>query len=117
MDQFTEIKNPTWPAATPGSTAASQDVQGEITQLLREIRDLQKAHFERYREFTGKIMDAETTRRQDALQLQIEQLRHQEQSRAAAFQRQMLSWVVWGGVVVFCMAGTYLFQRLIAFDF
>jgi uncharacterized membrane protein len=115
MDQITEIKNHAWPAAASESSAP-KDVQGEITQLLREIRDLQKAHFERYREFTAKIMDAEATRQKDTLRLQIEQLRHQEASRAAAFQRQLLSWVVWAGVVVFCFGGIYLFQRLMAFD-
>src|SRR5262245_60480819 len=106
MNAITELKEAaTWGVTAAMPTATSETAQSEITQLLREIRDLQKAHFERYREFTAKIMDAEATRRQDVLRLQIEQLRHQEASRAAAFQRQLLSWIVWAGVVVFCFGG------------
>ncbi len=36
----------------------------EIKDLLREIRDLQKAHFERYREFTDRITQAEAVNRE-----------------------------------------------------
>src|SRR5262245_57123038 len=117
MNAITELKEAaTWGVTPAMPTTTSETAQSEITQLLREIRDLQKAHFERYLEFTAKIMDAEATRRQDVLRLQIEQLRHQEASRAAAFQRQLLSWIVWAGVVVFCFGGIFLFQRLMAFD-
>ncbi len=30
---------------------------GEVVELLREIRDLQKAHFERYKEVTASIIE------------------------------------------------------------
>ena len=117
MNAITELKEAaTWGVPPAPPIAAADTAQAEITQLLREIRDLQKAHFERYREFTAKIMDAEATRQKDTLRLQIEQLRHQEEARSAAFQRQLLSWVVWAGVVVFCFGGIFLFQRLMAFD-
>jgi len=37
----------------------------EIKELLREIRDLHKAHFERYKEFTARITQAEALRAEE----------------------------------------------------
>ena len=34
--------------------------EDEVKELLREIRDLQKAHFERYKQFTQSIMENNT---------------------------------------------------------
>ena len=33
------------------------DADAEIKELLREIRDLQKAHYERYQQFTQAVLD------------------------------------------------------------
>jgi hypothetical protein len=114
MTAISEIKSlPPWTSELPTQgPSSSQDAQEEIRQLLREIRDLQKAHFERYQEFTGKIMAGEKTREQDANRLYIEQLHHQEDMRRAAFQHQLISWAVWGAIVVLCMGGMYLFQMM-----
>jgi len=111
MTAISQIKNlPPWTGELPTPGLSSQDAQEEIRQLLREIRDLQKAHFERYQEFTGKIMEDEKTRAQDAQRHYIEQLHYQEEMRRAAFQRQLISWAVWGAIVVVCLGGMYLFQ-------
>lgn len=114
MTAISQIKNlPPWTGELPTpSPASSQDAQEEIRQLLREIRDLQKAHFERYQEFTGEIMADEKTRAQDAQRHYIEQLHYQEEMRRAAFQRQLISWAVWGAIVVLCFGGMYLFQMM-----
>jgi len=50
----------------------------EIRELLREIRDLQKAHFERYKEFTQEIRDGQRTVREDAERAQSEARRIRE---------------------------------------
>jgi hypothetical protein len=112
MTAISQIKTlPPWTGEPPTpSVASSQDAQEEIRQLLREIRDLQKAHFERYQEFTGKIIEGEKNREQDAQRLYIAQLHHQEEMRRAAFQRQLISWAIWGAIVVVCFGGMYLFQ-------
>ena len=117
MTAISEIKTAApWNGSLPAASPQSQDTQEDIKQLLREIRDLQKAHFERYQEFTGKIMAAEKAREHDAGRIHIEQLRYQEDMRRAAFQRQLISWAVWGAVVVLCFGGMYLFQLMHLLD-
>lgn len=37
-----------------------------IESLLAEIRDLQQAHFERYKEFTGRLMESDQQNREAA---------------------------------------------------
>lgn len=39
-----------------------------IEGLLAEIRDLQRAHFERYKEFTGRLMESDEKNRQAAVE-------------------------------------------------
>ncbi len=56
----------------------------EVIALLREIRDLQKAHFARYQEFTGITMK----RQEEAVKRQEEAL--ERQSAAAAQSRETL---------------------------
>lgn len=51
------------------------DPDEEMLALLREIRDLQKKHFERYVKFTDEIT---------AAQARSEQIRQEEAERAAA---------------------------------
>lgn len=106
----TAIKDLAWDGSASGKGAESADTLEEIKQYLREIRDLQKDHSERYQEFTSKIMAAEQERAHQAHQAYIEQLHCQEEHRKAAFQRQLISWAVWGAVLLFCMVVMFLFQ-------
>ncbi len=106
----TAIKDLAWDGSAPGKGAESADTLTEIKQYLREIRDLQKAHFERYQEFTSKIMAGEQERAHQTQQAYIDQLHCQEEYRKAAFQRQLISWAVWGAILVFCMVVMFLFQ-------
>jgi hypothetical protein len=106
----TAIKDLTWDASLTSKGTEAADTLEEIKQYLREIRDLQKAHFERYQEFTSKIMAGEQERAQQAQQAYLDQLRCQEEFRKAAFQRQLISWAVWGGIVIFCIASMVLLQ-------
>lgn len=101
----TAIKDLTWEGSLSGKGTEAAETLEEIKQCLREIRDLQKAHFERYQEFTSKIMAGEQERAQ-----YIDQLRCQEEFRKAAFQRQLITWAVWGGILIFCLASMFLFQ-------
>jgi Flp pilus assembly protein TadB len=57
------------------------DDMQEITELLREIRDLQKAHFERYKEFTQTILDREQASAVAGQQTRDEQHRFREEMR------------------------------------
>jgi hypothetical protein len=54
-------------------------VNDEIHSLLREIRDLQKAHFERYQEFTATAM----RRQEDAAEMQKDLAAATAQAREA----------------------------------
>ena len=105
----TAIKDLSWDGSLSGKGTEAETLE-EIKQCLREIRDLQKAHFERYQEFTSKIMAGEQERAQQSQQAYIDQLRCQEEFRKAAFQRQLISWAVWGGILIFCLASMFLFQ-------
>jgi hypothetical protein len=115
MSAISEFKDA---AAWNSSQAAppSEDSLAEVKELLREIRDLQRAHFQRYQEFTSTILSADKTRQQDLGQLQMEQMRYQEEMRQAAFIRQLISWAVWGAIVVACFVSMFLFQFLTPFD-
>ena len=81
-----------------GNASIPQKTLDEIKGLLREIRDLQKAHFEHYEEFTSRILAAERTRQE------------------GAFQRQVISWVVWGGILILLL-GSMFFSQLLHFFF
>jgi hypothetical protein len=48
-----------------------------IERLLAEIRDLQQAHFDRYKEFTGRLMESD----QRSQQFLAEQLAYQDELR------------------------------------
>src|SRR5687767_948064 len=106
----TAIKDLTWDGSVSGQGAETADALQEIKQYLREIRDLQKAHFERYQEFTSKIMAGEQERAQQAHQAYMDQLHCQEEFRKTAFQRQLISWVVWGAIFVFCLGAMFVLQ-------
>ena len=106
----TAIKDLAWNGSVSGKETDAAETLQEIKQYLREIRDLQKAHFERYQEFTSKIMAGEQERAQQAHQAYMDQLRCQEEFRKAAFQRQLISWAVWGAIFVFCLTAMFLLQ-------
>jgi hypothetical protein len=53
----------------------------EIKQILREIRDLQKAHFERYKEFTQALLDRNQTDRAAADRARKDQQLFREEMR------------------------------------
>jgi hypothetical protein len=108
MSAITEIKDTV--AWNNGGGPSSQDSLAEVKELLREIRDLQRAHFQRYQEFTGKLMSAEKAREHDLGQFQLEQMRYQEELRHAAFIRQLISWAVWGAIFVLCLGGMFVLQ-------
>jgi hypothetical protein len=57
------------------------DDMHEITELLREIRDLQKAHFERYQEFTQAVLDRQEANAEDVQRGREEQRRYREEMR------------------------------------
>lgn len=61
---------------------------GEITTLLREIRDLQKAHFEQYRLFTSSAMEQQ--QRHAAVLDQTQAAGQQARDRQMMLQEQML---------------------------
>ena len=65
------------------------DDNGEVIALLREIRDLQRSHFERYKEFTA----AAIAQGDQAVQRQKESLGSLADSRQAqlAFQQQVMA--------------------------
>src|SRR5262245_23107808 len=95
MHQQSGIQDATSATASgPGAVVIPQKTLDEIKGLLREIRDLQKAHFEQYEEFTSRIMAAERVRQE------------------GAYQRQVISWVVWGGIVVLIFGSMFLSQFL-----
>jgi hypothetical protein len=110
MSAATAIKDMTWSGSLPGDAAEFAQTLVEIKECLGEIRDLQKAHFERYKEFTAQIVAGEKERTHQAQQSYIDQLRCQEEMRKTAFQRQLIGWAVWGAIVVFVMVAMFLFQ-------
>ena len=61
------------------------DDNGEVIALLREIRDLQQAHFERYKEFTAAAI-AQSER---AMQQSLNSLTDSRQAQLA-FQQQII---------------------------
>jgi hypothetical protein len=61
----------------------AMDDMHEIKELLREIRDLQKAHFERYRDFTQALLDRQEAGAEEARRTRDEQRRYREEMRHA----------------------------------
>ena len=117
MSTLTAIKDETsWNGTAPAEPPTTPATLAEISNLLREIRDLQKAHFERYQEFTGKIMASEKQREQDAGRLHIQQLHYEEEVRRAAFHRQLISWAVWGGIFMLCLFFMFVLQFVSIFE-
>jgi hypothetical protein len=57
------------------------DDMHEIKELLREIRDLQRAHFERYKEFTQVVLDRQQSGADEANRDREEQRRFREEMR------------------------------------
>jgi hypothetical protein len=55
----------------------------EIKELLREIRDLQKAHLEYYKEFTQTIAARQKVSTEETERARAEQRRHREEMRQA----------------------------------
>jgi hypothetical protein len=82
----------------PNLASNTQKTLDDIKALLHDIRDLQRAHFERYEEFTGRIIAAERARQE------------------GAYQRQVISWVVWGGLVLLLL-GSMFFSQFFRFFF
>jgi hypothetical protein len=66
---------------------AVEDMQ-EIKELLREIRDLKKAHFERYTEFTQSVLNRQQAVTEDAKRSQEENRRYRDEMRRAAYEGQ-----------------------------
>jgi hypothetical protein len=116
MNTLTAIKDEASWNGIVAAEPAGQASLAEIADLLREIRDLQRAHFERYKEFTGRIMDSEKTRHEEAARLQYQQLHYQADQQRLAFQRQLISWAVWGGVCVLGLVAMFAFQLLSVFE-
>jgi hypothetical protein len=56
--------------------------QEEIKALLREIRDLQKEHVERYKEFTQDVLARQKTSSEELEQARSEQRRHRDEMRS-----------------------------------
>jgi hypothetical protein len=57
------------------------DDMHEIKDLLREIRDIQKAHFARYEEFTQAVLDRQQASAEDVQRGREEQRRYREEMR------------------------------------
>jgi hypothetical protein len=55
----------------------------EIKELLREIRDLQKAHFERYKEFTEAVLVRQQAGAEQLEHSRVEQRRYRQEMRQA----------------------------------
>jgi|SRR6516162_10215356 hypothetical protein len=64
------------------------DDMHEIKELLREIRDLQKAHFERYKEFTQALLDRQEVNAEALQRSRSEQSRYREEMRRAVHESQ-----------------------------
>jgi hypothetical protein len=83
------------------------DDMHEIKELLREIRDLQKAHFDRYTEFTQSVLDRQQAGAEDVKRSREEQHRFREEMRRAVDEgRQQVKeasttrWVVYAVVII-----------------
>jgi hypothetical protein len=70
----------------------------EVIVLLREIRDVQKAHFEQYRLFTSGVMEEQ--KRHAAAVEQVRLDSQQARNRDIAMQEQMLRDMARGRVIV-----------------
>lgn len=98
----------------------------ETKQLLREIRDLQKAHYERYVQFTEQIVEAErqtaaaNAKRDQENEVYLQQsaeYRQEMQDIIKRSQRNMLLapfllLVVLGGIAVLYVLGSMILSAL-----
>ena len=91
------------------------DEMHEITELLREIRDLQKAHFERYKEFTQAITERQKADAADLQRFRDESRRYREEVRATMLPRWVPLAIVGGllalglgGVIVAAIIGAFM---------
>jgi hypothetical protein len=66
----------------------------DIKELLREIRDLQKAHFERYKEFTQAALDRQKTAAEETRRAREDQLRYRQELRQRASGMMIARWVL-----------------------
>jgi hypothetical protein len=66
------------PAVSTGGTWDGRRGAAQTNRLLAEIRDLQQAHFERYKEFTGRLMESD----QSNQQFLADQLAYQDELRS-----------------------------------
>jgi hypothetical protein len=97
----------------------------EVVELLREIRDLQKAHFERYKEFTTsaerraeeaserqKQLAAATAReREAAQQFRVESNQHLIESQKSMRSLMASRWLTTGIIILVLIA--VLFPRML----
>ena len=92
-----------------------------IEGLLAEIRDLQRAHFERYKEFTGRLMESDERNQQvAAASAQAneaylnEQIRYQDEMRRHVrnSQTNLIVTAIVSAILVVLLAAL-LFSRLI----
>jgi len=90
------------------------DEMHEIKELLREIRDLQKAHFERYREFTQSLLDREQIQAADFERARAEQRRFREEVKGTMLPR-WVPLVILAVVLVAGVGGTIFATILGAF--
>jgi hypothetical protein len=97
---------PTVPGANTKNynRTATEDAE-EIKQLLREIRDLQKAHFERYAQFTSALLETDRRREVEAQQIaeeqearRLRQEKYQEEMRQAVRNSQRYALI--GGILL-----------------
>jgi hypothetical protein len=85
--------------------------QEEIKALLREIRDLQKEHVERYKEFTQDILSRQKDNSEELEQARSEQRRHRDEMRRAAKSGLVLRLVLLGiavGVAILAIGAALL---------
>lgn len=74
-----------------------------IERLLAEIRDLQQAHFDRYKEFTGGLMDSD----QRNQQFLTEQLAYQNELRGYLRNSQKIAALSSIGIVIAMGLGAF----------
>jgi hypothetical protein len=88
-----------------------EDMQ-EIKELLREIRDLQKAHFERYKEFTEAVLARQQAGAEQLEHSRAEQRRYRaemrqavEDSRSRVWTALVTRWVIVGVATAVLVVG------------
>ena len=90
-----------------------------VERLLTEIRDLQQAHFDRYKEFTGRLMESDQRNQQAAAAAAqtndafvSEQLAYQDEWRRHMRNSQMIAVVSSIGIAI--VTGVAIFAALLA---